>query len=75
MKLSRHELIALVERIILADGDEESLQSDILLLQNHVLHPEVLDLIYYLNPPLSATEVVDIALSYQPIIQGLMGYE
>lgn len=75
MKLSRPELIALVERIMLADGDEESLERDMSLLQQHVAQPDVLDLIYYSTPPLSATAVVDIVISYQPIIQGLIKHE
>lgn len=36
-------------------------------LKSSVLHPRVIDLIYYNTPKLGAEEVVDKALTYRPI--------
>ena len=69
-KLSRAELIAVVERIIAVDGTEAELDEMVSLLQANVPHPAVSDLIFWPegNKQVSAEEVVDAALSYKPLI-------
>jgi len=65
--LSREELIALVTRIMDADGTEEEINDMITLLERNVPHPEVSDLIFYPEKEMTAEEVVDAALAYKPI--------
>ncbi|MFJ7049453.1 hypothetical protein CTU88_42275 [Streptomyces sp. JV178] len=65
--MSRDELIRLVERIMAAEGATEREEDSMLrLLEESVAHPRVSDLIFYSDPPLSAEQVVDAALSYEP---------
>jgi hypothetical protein len=67
-KLSREELIALVQRIMDSDGSEEEVDEMISLLQASVPHPEVTDLIFWpKHGEPSAEDVVDAALAYKPI--------
>lgn len=70
IRLSKIELIELVERIILAEEQDSDFENLISMLQENVPHPEVLDLIYHSKPELSAAEVVEKALSYKPIFLG-----
>lgn len=79
--LTREELIRIGERIVNVDGSEEELQELSELFDHHVPHPQGSSLFYY--PPhykdgddLSAyeprvEEVVDMCLSYQPIVLGI----
>ena len=69
--LSKIELIALVQRIMDADGTEEELDQMLDDLQGNLIHPGVSDLIYYpKNGESTAEEVVEEALAYKPIILG-----
>ena len=67
-KMTREELIRLVQRIMNAEGTEEEIDAMIHLLERSVPHPEVADLIFWNKELLTAEEVVDRALSYKPII-------
>ncbi|WP_340022993.1 bacteriocin immunity protein [Paenibacillus sp. FSL K6-1096] len=68
MSLSRQELIALVTKIVNAEGTEEELDQWLETVIRQVPHPQVSDLIYWHEPELTPDEIVDAALSYQPII-------
>ncbi|RAV17837.1 bacteriocin immunity protein [Paenibacillus contaminans] len=68
MALSRSELISIVEKIMQAEGTEEELDELLDVLGKNVPHPEVSNLIFWNDQELSAEEVVDEALSYQPIV-------
>ena len=65
-KLTRDELIILVERIQKCQGSEKEIDKMIELLKRNVTDPEVTNYIFYEeNTP---EEVVDKALAYKPII-------
>lgn len=65
-KLTREELISLVETIMKCQGSEEEIDEMIKLLEKNVVDPEVTNYIFYEeNTP---EEVVDKALAYKPIL-------
>ena len=71
-KLSREELIELVEKILKVEGNEDEVTDWVNLFEDNVPHPEASGLIFWpsryglaSNP--SAEEIVDKALSYKPI--------
>ena len=65
-KLTREELISLVEKIMKCQGSEEEIDEMIKLLEKNVVDPEVTNYIFYEeNTP---EEVVDKALAYKPIL-------
>jgi hypothetical protein len=68
-ELTKGELIELIRRISNADGTEAELDAMMEKIERGVPHPEVSDLIFY--PPegkeLTAEEIADRALSYEPI--------
>lgn len=68
MSLSRQELIALVTKIVNAEGTEEELDQWLEMVMRQVPHPQVSDLIFWHGPELTPEEIVDAALSYQPIV-------
>ena len=67
---SRAELVAIVQRIMDADGTEDEIDGMIDFVDSRVPHPEWMNLIFW--PPggkeLTAEEVVEQALSYKPIL-------
>ncbi|MDP1511233.1 bacteriocin immunity protein [Paenibacillus sp. CMAA1739] len=67
-KLNRSELIQLVEKIIRCEGTEEELDNMLNVVMQNTPHPEISNLIYWDDRGLSAAEIVDEALRYQPII-------
>jgi len=67
-KLSREELIILVEKIINCEGTEEEIDQMIEIVEKNVPHPEVSDLIFWDEEDLSPEQIVDKALNYKPII-------
>lgn len=69
-RLNREQLIALVTRIIDADGTEEEINDMITLLERNVPHPEVSDLIFYSEEDMTAEQMVDSALAYKPMRLG-----
>ncbi|MGY4899512.1 e9imm peptide [Micromonospora aurantiaca (nom. illeg.)] len=69
-ELTRDEAIALVERIMSVDyADEGELGGWLNQLERDLVCPGgyVSNLIYWSDPELTAAEVVDRALAYQPI--------
>ncbi len=67
-KLSRRELIELVEKVLNVEGTEQQLDERLYLIRCSVPDPGVLDLIY--GTELSAEEIIDRALAYQPVLLG-----
>ena len=65
-KLTREELVQLVERIQNAQGAEEEIDTMIDRLQASVPHPAVSDLIFYTDEEMTAQQIVEVALAYQP---------
>ncbi len=64
-RLTRSQLINLVQRIMDAAGTEDEIDAWIGILESNVPHPEVTDLIFYSEPKLTAEEVVEKALAYR----------
>jgi hypothetical protein len=63
-KLTKEELVRLVERIQNAEGTEEEIDAMIDRLQANVPHPTVSDLIFYPEEEMTAEQVVEVALAY-----------
>ena len=63
---SRKELIAIVRRLMTADGTEQELDDMETWLEQHVPDPNVSRLIYHPERELTAEEIVDQALRYRP---------
>ncbi|MEK4852800.1 hypothetical protein NST04_23315 [Paenibacillus sp. FSL H7-0756] len=68
MSLSRQQLIALVTKIVNAEGTEAELDEWLEVVASNVPHPGVSDLIFWNEPELTPEEIVDAALGYQPIV-------
>ncbi|MEK5032844.1 hypothetical protein MKY96_15420 [Paenibacillus sp. FSL R7-0302] len=68
MSLSRQQLIALVTKIVNAEGTEAELDQSLETVMSNVPHPQVSDLIFWNEPELTPEEIVDAALGYQPIV-------
>lgn len=66
-RLSKEELIKLIERIINAEGTEE-IDLMIKTLEQNVPHPEVSDLIFWNDEDLTPEQILDRALNYKPVI-------
>lgn len=69
----RAELIALVEQILGAQGDEAKRERLIAAFEQRVLNPEACYLIYFpyhcgLGHSPSADEIVDAALAFRPFL-------
>jgi hypothetical protein len=68
-RLSKKELIELVKNICEGNYNSEEERHDMLeVFMYNVPHPEAPNLIFYHKPRLTPEEIVDKALSYQPII-------
>jgi hypothetical protein len=63
--------VALVEKLLAAEGTEDEQKEWLRLVEANVPHPAVSDLIYYSDVALSAEEIVELVLNYSPI--GLPG--
>jgi hypothetical protein len=71
-KLSRVELIELLDRISSGDGTEDELDAWVALFEKNVPHPEASGLIFWperygLGTSPSHEKIVDKALNYKPI--------
>ncbi|MEG0296702.1 MAG: bacteriocin immunity protein [Clostridium sp.] len=66
-KLTREELINLVNRIVECEGAEEEIDEMIEVVKRNVPHPEISDLIYWNEEELTPEQIVDKALEYKPI--------
>ena len=68
--LTREQLVALVGKLLRAEGTAEELDAWLMLVQRNVPDPVVSDLIFRARDQLSAEEIVDRALAYRPITLG-----
>ena len=66
-KLTKAELIDLVRKIMNSEGTEEEIDDWERVLRRNVPHPDVSGLIFYPQVPMTAEEIVEIALGYKPI--------
>ncbi|TAN63656.1 hypothetical protein WS9_015555 [Paraclostridium sordellii 8483] len=66
-KLTREELINLVNRIVECEGSEEEIDEMIEVVEKNVPHPKINDLIYWNEEELTSEQIVDKALEYKPI--------
>lgn len=72
-KLNREQLIELVGRLIRGEGDDEETQDRWMSqIEASVPDPNVVGYIYhdFSTPPLTPEQIVDKAISYQPIALG-----
>ncbi|WP_181764094.1 bacteriocin immunity protein [Streptomyces albidus (ex Kaewkla and Franco 2022)] len=65
--MTRNELVALVDRIMVGEGTEREHDELVDQLVENVPHPRVVGLIYQSDPPLTTEQVVDEALTYRSI--------
>lgn len=66
-KLSRDEMIRLVERLRRGEGDEEEGEKWLEMLKRSTGCPHISDLIFYPEEEMTAEQIVDKALAYRPI--------
>ena len=67
-KLSRKQLIELVEKLLSNEGTEQQDDEWLHLVKCNVPHPRMNNLIY--RTDLSAEEIIDQALAYEPVPLG-----
>ena len=67
MTLPKEELVVLVRRLMNAEGSEQELDEIERLVRDSVPHPDISDLIYHPKVEMTAEEIVELALTYQPI--------
>lgn len=67
-KLSREELVDLVNKIIDCEGAEGEIDEMIELVKKNVYDPNVSDLIFWNEENLTSEQIVDRALNYKPIL-------
>lgn len=65
--MTRDELIALAERIMVGEGPESEHDELVDELTENLPQPRVIGLIHHSDPPLTAEQVVDQTLAYRPI--------
>ena len=65
--MTREELIGLVQRIKDDAGSVREVDSWVAELESNVPDPDVTNYIFWSDPPMSAAEVVDKALSYEVV--------
>lgn len=63
-RLTKEELVRLVERIQNAEGTEDEIDAMIDQLQENVPRPDVSDLIFYPEEEMTAEQIVEQALAY-----------
>lgn len=66
-KLSREELIKLVEKMCNGEGSDDEISEWIELVEKSVPDPNVSDLIFWNDEGLTPEQIVDRALNYKPI--------
>jgi hypothetical protein len=68
VKLSREELIVIVQKLFDGVGEEEESCRWVQMFEDNVCHPSGSDLIFYPEQEFeSAEQLVDFALAYKPI--------
>jgi hypothetical protein len=72
--LTKLQLIDIVRRLMESDGTEEELDHLQSKLTQAVPHPAVSDLVFYPPVPMSAEEIVEVALAYKAVaLPGVKG--
>lgn len=66
-RLTREELIELVNKIIECEGSEEEIDVMIEVVKRNVPYPDISDLIYWSEDELTPEQIIDKALNYKPI--------
>ena len=66
-KLTREELINLVNKIVECEGSEEEIDEMIDMVKKYVPYPDISDLIYWNEEELTPEQIVDKALEYKPM--------
>lgn len=66
-RLTREELIDLVNKIIECEGSEEEIDEMIEVVKRNVPYPDISDLIYWSEDELTPEQIIDKALNYKPI--------
>ena len=66
-KLTREELINLVNKIVECEGSEEEIDEMIDMVKKNVPYPDISDLIYWNEEELTPEQIVDNALEYKPM--------
>ena len=64
-KLTREELINLVNKIVECEGSEEEIDEMIDMVKKNVPYPDISDLIYWNEEELTPEQIVDKALEYK----------
>ncbi len=59
--------MGLVRLIVAGDGSEDQINEWVETLERNVPDPNVSDLIFYPDEPMTPEEIVDKALAYKPI--------
>jgi hypothetical protein len=59
--------VGLVRLIVAGDGSEDQINEWVETLERNVPDPNVSDLIFYPDEPMTPEEIVDKALAYKPI--------
>lgn len=67
-KLTREELIKLVEKMCNGEGSDDEIGEWIEILEKNIQDPNVSDLIYFNNEKLTPEQIVDRAMNYKPRI-------
>ena len=66
-RLTREELIDLVNKIIECEGSEDEIDEMIEVVKRNVPYPDISDLIYWSEDELTPEQIIDKALNYKPI--------
>ncbi|WP_428817861.1 bacteriocin immunity protein [Clostridium butyricum] len=66
-RLTREELINLVNKIIECEGLEVEIDEMIEVVKRNVPYPDISDLIYWSEDELTPEQIIDKALNYKPI--------
>ena len=66
-KLTREELINLVNKIVECEGSEEEIDEMIDMVKKNVPYPDISDLIYWNEEELTPEQIGDNALEYKPM--------
>lgn len=66
-RLTREELINLVNKIIECEDSEEEIDEMIEVVKRNVPYPDISDLIYWSEDELTPEQIIDKALNYKPI--------
>lgn len=66
-RLTRTEMIELIERLMRGEGDDDEARAWIEALERSIPNPHILDLFFYDRSELTAEQILDKASAYRPI--------